>query len=257
MIQPRTPQPKVPAHFTRRFGFESKALVWQGECIEMTARQLFATALTALVSIGLSNTSKAADADFKPMFDGKSTTGWTKPFDWGEVAVADGEIILTGSKKFFLVTEKTYKNFILEGEVFCPKGGNSGFQFRCHFQKNKLWGYQAEVDTSDRKWAGGLYDEGRRGWLVSLKDKPEAQAAFKNDAWNKYRIEAVGDHLKIFVNGVQTVDYHDSMDAEGHLALQHHGEKGLTYKFRNVQLKTLPDSPANKAAQAQATDSKN
>ena len=141
----------------------------------MTARQLYATALTALVSIVISNSSKAADADFKPMFDGKSTSGWTKPFDWGEVAVTDGEIILTGSKKFFLVTEKTYKNFVLEGEVFCPKGGNSGFQFRCHFQKNKLWGYQAEVDTSDRKWAGGLYDEGRRGWLVSLKDKPEAQ----------------------------------------------------------------------------------
>jgi hypothetical protein len=32
------------------------------------------------------------------------------------------------------------------------------------------------------------------------------------------------------------------MDAEGHIALQHHGEKGLTYKFRNVRIKVLPDS---------------
>ncbi len=223
----------------------------------MTARNLLKTTLTAFLLILLASQTQAAEDGFLPMFDSKSTAGWTKPFDWGEVAVVDGEIILTGSKKFFLVTEKTYKNFVLEGEVFCPKGGNSGFQFRCHFQKNKLWGYQAEVDTSDRKWAGGLYDEGRRGWLVSLKDKPEAQSAFKNDQWNKYRIEAVGDHLKIFVNGVQTVDFHDSMDTDGHIALQHHGEKGLTYKFRNVRLKTLPDSPASKAAQAQATDSKN
>lgn len=192
----------------------------------------------ALAVISALNVSAAGE--FKPLFDGKTTTGWTKPYDWGDVAVKDGEIELTANKKFFLVTEKTYKNFILEGEVFCPNGGNSGFQFRCHFSKNKLWGYQAEVDTSDRKWAGGLYDEGRRGWLVNLKDKSEAQAAFKNGDWNKYRVEAVGDHIKIFVNGVQTVDFHDSMDADGHIAIQHHGEKGLTYKFRNIQIKELP-----------------
>jgi opacity protein-like surface antigen len=190
----------------------------------------------------LATAASAQEADFVELFDGTSTKGWTKPYDWGQVAVKEGHIQLTGEKKFFLVSEKTYKNFVLEGEVFCPKGGNSGFQFRCHYMPNKLWGYQAEVDTSDRKWAGGLYDEGRRAWLVSLKDKPEAQAAFKNGEWNKYRIEAVGDHLKIFVNGVQTVDFHDSMDAEGHIALQHHGEKGLTYKFRNVRIKVLPDS---------------
>jgi hypothetical protein len=195
----------------------------------------FLFAIAVCVSINV----RAAD-EMKPLFDGKGTTGWTKPYDWGDVAVVDGEIQLTANKKFFLVTEKTYKNFILEGEVFCPKGGNSGFQFRCHFSKNKLWGYQAEVDTSDRKWAGGLYDEGRRGWLVNLKDKPEAQAAFKNGEWNKYRVEAKGDHIKIFVNGIQTVDFHDSMDADGHIAIQHHGEKGLTYKFRNIKIQELP-----------------
>jgi hypothetical protein len=205
----------------------------------MTAR-ISVTAFVALLACLTLHTEARAEDGFKPLFDGKSTNGWTKPYDWGDVAIVDGEIQLTGNKKFFLVTEKTYKNFILEGEVLCPEGGNSGFQFRCHYTKNKLWGYQAEVDTSGRKWAGGLYDEGRRAWLVNLKDKPEAQAAFKNGTWNKYRVEANGDHLKIFVNGVQTVDFHDKEDAEGHIALQHHGEKGLTYKFRNVQIKELP-----------------
>jgi len=189
-------------------------------------------------------TAKAQESGFVDLFDGTTTKGWTKPFDWGEVKVEGGQIHLTAAKKFFLVTDKTYRNFVLEGEVYCPVGGNSGFQFRCHYMPNKLWGYQAEVDTSDRKWAGGLYDEGRRGWLVNLKDKPAAQAAFKNGEWNKYRIEAVGDHIKISVNGVETVDFHDSMDAEGHIAIQHHGEKGLTYKFRNVRIKVLPDTAA-------------
>jgi hypothetical protein len=201
------------------------------------------TLLLAVASLFMAGSPVSAqDAGFVELFDGTSTKGWVKPYDWGDVKVEGGQIHLTGEKKFFLVTEKTYRDFVLEGEVFCPVGGNSGFQFRCHYKPNKLWGYQAEVDTSDRKWAGGLYDEGRRAWLVNLKDKSEAQAAFKNGEWNKYRIEAVGDHIKIFVNGIQTVDFHDSMDAEGHIALQHHGEKGLTYKFRNVRIEVLPES---------------
>jgi len=210
----------------------------------MTPR-ILRTLCASLASLCLTfAVSNAQEGGFVELFDGKTTTGWTKPYDWGDVKVEGGQIHLTGAKKFFLVTEKTYRNFVLEGEVFCPVGGNSGFQFRCHYMPNKLWGYQAEVDTSDRKWAGGLYDEGRRAWLVDLKNKPEAQAAFKNGEWNRYRIEAVGDHLKIFVNGVQTVDFHDSMDAEGHIAIQHHGEKGLTYKFRNLRVKVLPDTAA-------------
>ena len=64
--------------------------------------------------------------------------------------------------------------------------GNSGIQFRSHQKpeddpKNpsRVFGYQMEVDPSDRKWSGGIYDEARRGWLFDLKDKPEAGAAFK------------------------------------------------------------------------------
>jgi hypothetical protein len=30
------------------------------------------------------------------------------------------------------------------------------------------------------------------------------------------------------------------MDADGHIAIQHHGEKGLTYKFRNIKIQELP-----------------
>lgn len=126
------------------------------------------------------------------LFDGKTLNGWIKPFDWGEAWVEDGEIRLRGDKKFFLVYDRVFRDFELEVEVNVPVGGNSGIQFRSHFRHNKLWGYQAEVDTSPRRWAGGLYDEGRRGWLVPLKDQPEKQAAFKNGQWNHYRIKAVG-----------------------------------------------------------------
>ena len=178
-----------------------------------------------------------------PLFDGKTLSGWTNPFSWGKAQVQDKQIVLTGSPKFFLVTKKTYRDFVLEVELKVPVGGNSGIQFRSHYEKKgkktRLWGYQAEVDTSQRKWAGGLYDEGRRGWLVPLKGKPKAQAAFQNGKWNKYRIEASGQRIRIWVNGVQTVDHKDKVDSEGHIALQHHGEKGKTYRFRNIRIREV------------------
>lgn len=206
----------------------------------------------ALVGLLLSHApSSAADADgFVPLFDGKTMTGWRNPYEWGTIEVVNGEIHLTGDKKFFVVTEKTYSDFIFEGDILLPEGkANSGFMFRAHVEPNKVFGYQAEVDgDADRKWSGGLYDEGRRMWFISpIKADPEsvkafrerAGDAFKRNDWNTYRITCQGNKLKIEVNGVVTTDVEDDMDASGVLAIQHHGEKGQTYKFRNLRIKEL------------------
>ncbi|MDP6046054.1 MAG: DUF1080 domain-containing protein, partial [Phycisphaerae bacterium] len=84
-------------------------------------------------------------------------------------------------------------------------------------------------------------------WLHPNKKKKETIAAFrknagdsfKRDDWNKYRIECVGDRLKISVNGVMTTDFKDAVDAQGYLALQHHGEKGKIYRFRSIRVKVI------------------
>jgi len=53
--------------------------------------------------------------------------------------VVDGEKLLQANNKFFLVTDKTYSDFIFEGEVKLPEGkSNSGFMFRCHVRPNKV-----------------------------------------------------------------------------------------------------------------------
>ncbi|MBT3198831.1 MAG: DUF1080 domain-containing protein [Phycisphaerales bacterium] len=194
-------------------------------------------------------TSPADAGQWTALFDGKTLNGWTNPYEWGKAAIVDGEIHLTTTKrKFFLTTAKQYADFIFEVEVKMPEGkSNSGFMFRCHRKPNKVFGYQAEVDPSDRKWSGGLYDEGRRGWLYPNKKKKETIAAFRKNAgetfkrndWNKYRIECVGMSLKISVNGVMTTDFKDATDAQGYLALQHHGEKGKIYRFRNIRVKVI------------------
>jgi 3-keto-disaccharide hydrolase len=217
----------------------------------------FAFVLYTLVVVPF---SAAEEAGWTDLFNGKDLTGWKNPYEWGEAKVVDGEIHLTANKKFFLVVEKPYADFVFEGEVKLPEGkANSGFMFRCHVEPNKAYGYQAEVDGSDRCWSGGIYDEGRRGWLWPSKtgrtkekealkheqesqahfQKPEVRDALKRNDWNKYRITCKGNQFKIEVNGVVTTEYEDDMDAEGFLAIQHHGEKGQTYRFRNLRVKEL------------------
>lgn len=238
----------------------------------MHRRQFLSTALAATALAPL-RTLLAEEDGFTPLFDGKTLTGWKNPYEWGQAEVAEGEIRLTADKKFFLVTEKNYTDFIFEGEILLPEGqANSGFMFRANVGKNKVFGYQAEVDGSkERKWSGGLYDEGRRAWFISPKndakpvkkegatdeDKKKAEEekkvcqesiaafrarageAFKRSEWNKYRITCQGKKIKIEVNGVVTTEVEDDKDASGPVGIQHHGEKGQTYRFRNLRIKEL------------------
>ncbi len=207
--------------------------------------------LLALAALALAATSPAASSGgWVSLFDGKTLNGWRNPYTWGESKVVGHEVHLTADKKFFLVTEKSYTDFVFEVDIFLPPGkANSGVMFRAHVQPNKVFGYQAEVDGDPvRQWSGGLYDEGRRMWFASpIKGdaasekafRDRAGAAFKRDGWNTYRITCQGKRLKIEVNGVVTTDIEDSMDASGPIGLQHHGEKGQTYKFRNARIKLL------------------
>lgn len=202
-----------------------------------------------LILLTLPLLSVYAEPESTPLFDGKTLNGWSNPYSYGNATVVDQEIHLTSNRKFFLCTDAVFTNFIFEAEVKMPEGkSNSGFLFRCHVEPNRAWGYQAEVDTDARAWSGGLYDEGRRGWLAPTKpnDSPSGDAfrektkgSFKRYDWNHYKIQVEGDRIRIWVNGCLCTDYIDNTDAAGHIGLQHHGEKGKLYRFRNIRIQKL------------------
>ena len=216
----------------------------------MKANFLYCALFASVSLCSLTAQDKPSDEGFISLFDGKALTGWKNAYDWGKIEVVNGEVHLTGDKKFFVVTEKSYSDFVFEGEILLPAGkANSGFMFRAHVAPNKVTGYQAEVDGDEtRKWSGGLYDEGRRMWFVSpIKGdqasvdafRARASDTFKRNDWNTYRITCKGNKIKIEVNGVVTSEFEDDMDAAGPIAIQHHGEAGQTYKFRNLRIKEL------------------
>lgn len=218
------------------------------------------TAVAADINTATASFDELVDAGFTPLFNGENLDGWRNPYDRGESKVVDGEIHLTANKKFFLVTEKPYADFVVIGEINLPVGkANSGMMFRCHVEPNKVYGYQAECDGSEHRWSAGLYDEGRRGWVWPStkgrsKDeflkyeeeskahfaKPDVRGALKREGWNRYVITCQGDHITIELNGVKVTDLKDSTDAEGFIGIQHHGEKGQTYRFRNLLIKEMP-----------------
>ncbi len=147
----------------------------------------------------------------------------------------------------FFATKKTYDDFILEFQVKIDTGLNSGVQIRSEsksdYMDGRVHGYQVEIETSPRKWAGGIYEEARRGWLYPLKENPKGQAAWKNGKWNHYRIEAIGNELKTWVNGIPCAYLIDDMTAEGFIAFQVHGissehQDGKKVKWRKIKIKT-------------------
>ena len=204
----------------------------------------------------------AADDEWKPLFNGKDLDGWVQRGGKAKYRVENKEIVGTcvpNTGNSFLCTKRDYADFILELEFKVNPKLNSGVQIRSHcFDKNKtlevkgkkmtipagrVHGYQVEIDPSERAWTGGIYDEGRRGWLNDLKKNEPARTAFKQNEWNKFRIECRGDSIKTWLNGVAAADLKDSLTPSGFIALQVHAvgkeEEPREVRFRRLRIKEL------------------
>lgn len=194
---------------------------------------------------------KASETDWTPLFNGTDLTGWTQLGGEAEYEVRDGVIVgttVSNTPNSFLTTDERYSDFILELEFRVDPELNSGIQIRSNslpdYMNGRVHGYQVEIDPSDRAWSGGIYDEGRRGWLFNLRNRRQAQQAFQQHEWNHYRIEARGDHIRTWVNGVLAADLIDTMTAEGFIGLQVHsiGDPdlaGRTVEWRDIRIREL------------------
>ena len=79
--------------------------------------------------------------------------------------------------------------------------------------------------------------------MCPLTDNPEAQKAFKQNEWNHYRIEAIGDTIKTWINGVPAAHLIDDKTATGFIGLQVHSIKenqkeGTHIMWKNINILT-------------------
>nr|WP_197686324.1 DUF1080 domain-containing protein [Salegentibacter salegens] len=202
------------------------------------------------LSLSSCDTKPKDSAPWTDIFNGKNLDGWTQKGGVAKYEVKDSLIVGTtvpNTPNSFLTTDKQYSDFIMEVEYKVDSTMNSGIQIRSnsldHYRNGHVHGYQIEIDPSERAWSGGIYDEGRRGWLFSLTGSKDAQQAFKQNEWNKYRIEAIGDTIQTWVNGVPAAHLIDDKTDSGFIALQVHsiGEddsEGKEIMWRNIRILT-------------------
>jgi hypothetical protein len=236
--------------------------------------------LSLLLIATLASTNLFA-AGWINLFNGKNLDGWTQRTGNAKYFVEDGCIVGQmhvpgGGTNSFLCTTKDYDNFILELDFKCDPRLNSGVQIRSEFADKPVslewngkklniplgyvYGYQVEVDTDlkGKTWTGGIYDEHRRRGYIDPDDgvKGPHGMAFSElnrqitnpTNWNHLRIEAVGDSMKAYLNGVLRADIHDSMTAKGFIGLQVHNSNdpncdGAQVRFKNIQLQKVSPKP--------------
>jgi hypothetical protein len=194
--------------------------------------------------------SVSAQGKWDKLFNGKDLSGWKQLNGKANYEVKDGAIVGTtvaNTPNSFLVTEKEYGDFILELEFKVDTSMNSGIQVRSlskpDYQNGRVHGYQIEIDPSPRAWSGGIYDEARRGWLCTTDYNLPAKKAFRNNAWNKYRVECIGSVIRTWVNGIPVSHLIDDLTTSGFIALQVHAinkndNPGKQIIWRDIRIQT-------------------
>lgn len=203
----------------------------------------------AALSIMVGAATSADDAKWRNLINKDNLDNWTQKGGKALYEVNDGVIVGTAvamRASSFLVSNENYSDFILEVEISIDGDLNSGVQIRSesipNYQNGNVHGYQVEIDPSDRAWSGGIYDSSRRGWLNNMTRNPACQKAFNLDGWNKYRVEANGNSMRTWVNGVACANLLDDMTPTGFIALQIHGvsekEAGTKSRWKNLRIMT-------------------
>ncbi len=184
---------------------------------------------------------------WRSLFNGHDLDRWQVRGDSVTVLVDDGHIVAlprgpTGNT--FLSTEESFRDFILEADLKIIGDLNAGILLRGAGEGTNeddgLSGYRMEIDQSARQWTGGIYEAKGRGWLSSLEGKEKAREAYQPSSWNRYRIEAIGKHLRVWVNGVPTANIIDGQSSKGVIGFQAHllphQDGGGAVYIRNIRI---------------------
>ena len=189
------------------------------------------------------------------LFNGENLEGWTAPENPGSFWVEEGAIVCHGERSHLYYMGKSqdgiFKNFELTAQVKTLPGSNSGIFFHTKEQE-KSWplkGYEVQVNNSytgttenpELRKTGSLYNF--RNVYYPTADDGE---------WFEMKIRVVENHVEIFVDGEQVVDYIQPDEPyrahndrykvidRGRIALQAHDPNSTVY-FKDLQLTVLPD----------------
>src|SRR6266487_1150983 len=199
------------------------------------------TLLTLSLIISVVALVRADDeTGFKPLFNGKDTTGWHLRNASGHNSwKVEGGILKNtvnkGEHGTDLVTDKKFKNFTVKYEYLVPDNSNSGFYLRGRHELQILGDYAKGTPSINGN--GSIYNFKAPDKFVS---KPAGE-------WQTVEATMIGDKITVVQNGVKIHDnvecrkatgseIDDKVDQPGPIFLQ--GDHG-TVSFRNIQIKEI------------------
>ncbi len=189
------------------------------------------------------------------LFNGKDLEGWEGNTGAGGTpkyfTVKDGIIVARNEKENapkvsnYLLTKKKYRNFrlVFEGKLAESKM-HSGIA---------LWGKQHNPDGTEPNSYKGHLVMFPSGWGIHdlfgrrnvFEDKEGLAKKADNGGWNKMEILAIGDRIRLAVNGQLVADWRDpkpELCGEGPIGLQHHSNPNVPQEiqFRGLILSENP-----------------
>jgi hypothetical protein len=207
--------------------------------------------LIPLVALAISSAPAAHSLDQAarapvPIFDGRSFNGWEGNraiFRIEDGAIVGGSLRDRIVQNEFLCTTASYGDFELRLKVRLLGGSsaNAGVQLRTRRIPNnhEVIGYQADIGQD---YWGSLYDESRRKKTLKAPDRAVMKGLVRNGDWNDYVVRAEGPRIRLWLNGVQTVDYTEqdrSIDGSGVIAVQIHAGPPSEAWYKDITLLDL------------------
>lgn len=201
-------------------------------------KRLFSIISVSLMAAALAGCMHMADPGWVTLIDGKrglenfdriGDANWRGQHDY---------IVADSGKEGYLVSKKSYKDFVLRVEFWADDTTNSGVHVRCSDPK-KI--------TNANCYEMNIYDQAPNprnatGAIVNIAGvNPSSYRAAGR--WNVYEIYARGPEITVMLNGVITAVANNSQLKEGPLAFQYgpgpKGVRGGTIRWRKVEIKEL------------------
>jgi hypothetical protein len=196
---------------------------------------------------------------WRSIFNGQDFKGWSIVGSHAKAWVEDGAIVghmvSNTPEHTFVRTNESFGDFILEADCKLEGELHTAFLFRCIDAPEdadiSLLGYQVKIDPTPRRWTGGIFEDfgSSWNWFYDLKNDLRARRAFKMKEWNHFRIEAIGTHLKVWINGIAVTNLIHHKYTSGTIALKIHAlgdepvKENINVYFKNLRI--IDKNPEN------------